>query len=383
MGNRRIHVLHLRDSPWVDGPGRTILETGIRIDPAKFRYMIGAFCRRSLSDHPFLQAALTRNFSAFKIRESHRMDITVLPQLRHLIQREKVDIVHTHEVRSDVLGLIAARTSGSKVITTLHGWIENSAKGTLLSRLDRSILRFFDHVIAVSERMREQVLRYGVRPDRVTVLYNALVLEHYRPNRHDRSLRKELNIPDETLLVGNIGRLSPEKGQADFLRAAAMVLLEKKNVRFLLIGAGREEASLRQIAESLRIASAVIFLGYRSDMSRIYNSIDLVVQSSHTEGMPNVVLEALAMKVPVVATDVGGTSEAVIHGRTGLLVPPRQPDKLAQAILRLAKDRDEAQAMIHTGRNLVEAKFCIEERAKRLSLIYDRLATRELASPPH
>lgn len=374
MTDRKINILHLRDSPWLDGPGRTILETGARINSSKYGYFIGAFCKRHELEHPFFRAVQERGLSVFRINESNGFDRSVLAQIRRLIERERIDIIHTHEVRSDIIGLIVGKLSGIPVVTTLHGWIENGLKGKLFTRFDKTILRFFDHVICVSEKMKKQVLKCGVRKDKVTVLYNALVIENYRRNGADRGFRRELNIGDNTLLIGNIGRLSPEKGQADFIRAASLVLKECKDVRFVLIGKGDDEPHLIELVKNLGIEKEIIFLGYRSDMFNIYNSLDLVVQSSRTEGMPNVILEALAMELPVIATDVGGTGEVVKHAFTGILTKPGIHEELVCGILQFVKKRDAFKQMARNGKKIIETDFDINERTRKLSQIYDSIA---------
>lgn len=368
---KKINILHLRDSPWVDGPGRTILESAARINTEKYGYIIGAFCKRNSTENPFMHTAVDRGLQVSRINESHGFDGTVLVQVKRLMEMERIDIVHAHEVRSDIIGLIAGKLSGVPVMTTLHGWIENNLKGRLFTRLDKGVLRFFDHVIVVSDKMKGQALDCGVRQDKVTVLHNALVLENYRRNAEDRSVRRELGVADQTLLVGNIGRLSPEKGQADFIRAARIVLERHQDARFLLVGTGDDKPQLEALVQSIGLNGKVVFLGYRQDMVPIYNSLDLVVQSSFTEGMPNVVLEALAMEVPVIATNVGGTAEAIIHDDTGVLVKPGSPEEIAGLILKYVNKKNGFKRMAERGKIFVSMKFCINERTRKLSELYD------------
>lgn len=375
MAEKRINILHLRDSPYVDGPGRTILESANRIDSYKYRYFIGAFCKRNMPATPFYNAAVNRGLDAFRINESNSMDATALMQIMQIIEREKIDIIHSHEVRSDIIALIAGKMTGVAVATTLHGWIGNDFKARVLTFIDKHILRFFDHVIPVSEKMKNKILRYRVRKENITVLYNALVLDQYQRNLSDRTLRRGLKIGENALLVGNIGRLSPEKGQNDFILAARNVVGRYKDVFFLLVGEGNERPKLESLVQNIGISDKVLFLGYRNDMISIYNNLDLVVQSSFTEGMPNVVLEALAMETPVIATDVGGTSEAVINNVTGVLIQPGKPDELAEQIIKFIKSRDRFEKMSIKGKKAVEAKFGFDERTKKLSLIYDRLVS--------
>lgn len=373
MERNRINILELRDSPWVDGPGRTILESAARINPERYGNYIGAFCRRNSTENPFLKAGFQKKLKIFRIDESCSYDPTILFQIRCLIKKEKINIIHTHEVRSDIVGLISGKMCRNPLVATLHGWIQNGFKGKFFTKFDKSILRFFDHVIAVSERMKEEVLRFGVNKEKVSVLHNALVIDNFRRNLEDRSFRREIGVSDEILLVGNIGRLSPEKGQADFVLAASAVLQKHKDVRFILVGKGDDESRLRKLVQDLGVRNEIIFAGYRENMVHVYNSLDLVVQSSYTEGMPNVILEALAMKVPVIATDVGGTSEAIMNNETGVLVQPGEPEELAIKMLDFVKSKDAFKKMVERGRKVVEAKFNIEERTRRLSEIYDRV----------
>jgi glycosyltransferase involved in cell wall biosynthesis len=211
----------------------------------------------------------------------------------------------------------------------------------------------------------------------MSVLHNALVIENFRPDSKDQTFRREIGISDKTLLVGNIGRLSPEKGQSDCVRVAAAVLKDYKDAKFVLIGKGDDEVRLRELAQKLEITNEVIFMGYRDDMQRIYNSLDLVVQSSYTEGMPNVILEALAMEVPVIATDVGGTSEAIRNNLTGVLVQPAKPEEITKKILAFIQNQDAFKEMAKKGRKHVETNFNFDERTQKLSRIYDQITSKE------
>jgi len=369
----KINILHLRDSPWLDGPGRTILETASAIDSSRFNYFIGAFVRNGIAEHPFIDAASRKKANIIEISESGTFDFSNVHQILKIIGKEKIDILHTHEVRSDILGLLCGKMKRIPVVVTLHGWIENDRKGRILTKLDKWLLRYFDHIVAVSDKMKKEVVGVGVNGNKVSVLHNALVIEYFQRNPKDRSFRREIGVADETILVGNIGRLSPEKGQADFIRAAAEVLKQCKNVKFALIGSGSDETYLKELVDKLNIRDSVIFTGYRNDMLQVYNSLDLVVQSSYTEGMPNVILEALAMEKPVIATDVGGTSEAIINNQTGILVRPGDPRGLAEKIIECLKNPGVLAGMVKNGRKLIEMKFNFKERTEKLCRIYDAL----------
>lgn len=369
-------VLDLRDSPWVDGPGRTILDTASMADPGRYRIVIGAFSGARHGEHAYLAEAVRRQLSTYPIPERRALDPEVLRQIMAWCRDNAVDIIHTHDFRSDLYGLAAARRLGIPAVSTCHGWIANDLKGRLYTRVDKFLLRFFDRVIAVSARMRDQLIASGVAAGRIDVVRNALVVENYRPERGDPAVRAELGIPTGHAAVASIGRLSPEKRQDLFLRAAARISRDFPETVFMLIGIGPEETSLKTLTAELGIADKVIFAGYRGDMQRIYNGLDLVVQSSSTEGMPNVVLEALLMRVPVVATDVGGTAEILTHETSGLLIPPNDLDALVAGIRRVLSGPEALARWIEEGERQVRANFSHTQRVNRIMASYDAALSR-------
>ena len=373
MPQQKINILHLRDSPWVDGPGRTILETASLIDTTKYNYIIGAFGCPDGTSSPLVEAATSRSLKVFPIKEKKSFDLNIIRQILKYIDKNNIHILHSHETRSDLLGLICAKKKNILLATTLHGWIVNDFKSKMLTCLDKIILHFFDMVIVVSKRMKQQVMKFKIPEKKIHVLRNSLLVDQYIPDSEDKAFRKEFNIPPGTVLIGNIGRLSPEKGQVDFILAANEILKKNYNVKFVLIGIGPDQEKLQKLTQENSISDSVIFTGYRSDMQSIYNSLDLVIQSSYTEGMPNVVLESLLMEVPVIATDVGGTSEAIINEKTGILIVPKNTAEIKRQINLFLKNQNKFRMMAVRGRHLVKEKFNFHDRTKKLSLIYDEL----------
>ncbi len=373
MAEDKINVLHLRDSPWVDGPGRTILESASAIDASRFNYLIAGFTNPVSTGNQFIAEAQKRGLKIFNINETGPFDYKIISQILSLIDKHNIHILHSHEFRSDLMGLICARIKRIPVVTTLHGWIGNGMKGRIFVTIDKMLLRFFDHVITVSKLMGKQVQKLGVSNNRLSVLYNSLIIDRYMPDINDNSFREELGVEADTLLVANIGRLSPEKGQADFILAARSVLETHQNAKFLLIGIGPEQEMLENLASDIGIRDAVIFTGYRNDMMGIYNSLDLVVQSSYTEGMPNVILEALLMEVPVIATNVGGTAEVIKDNTTGVLLKPNSSDEIADKIKEYVAEREIFKEMAKAGREIVKRNFNFIDRTDKLTAIYEKM----------
>lgn len=365
-------VFDLRDSPWVDGPGRTILEIAAGLGGRGFRYLVGGMVHEG-HENDYLNEARRRGLEVVPIRERGPLDRQVLRQVRDVLVRHDVAVMHTHEFRSDLIGRLCVDRRRTHLVTTAHGWIANDLKGRLYTALDKLLLRGFDRVVVVSQKMKPQLRRWGVAADRIEVVPNTLTVDDYRPDRRDNGFRRELGLGPEHVLIANIGRLSREKGQDVFLQAAAEIALAYPVARFVLIGIGPEESALRAQAASLGIGERVIFAGYRKDMKRVYNGTDLVVQSSYTEGMPNVILEALLMRVPVIATDVGGTGEIVDADRHGVLIAPGAPAALADRLRDFIGDRERYDVMARAGSERVRREFDSRQRLKHMERIYRSL----------
>ena len=365
-----INILDLRDSPWVDGPGRTILDCAESLESDEFHFIIGSFSGGIQKTSDYAQEAVRRNLTVELIEEKSSFDRNVVRQIKLLVHKHDVDIIHTHDFRSNLFGLYCGWRCKVPVITTAHGWIANNLKGKLYRFADKILLRFFKHIISVSEKTKKLIRRAWVSNKKITVINNALKIEDYIINKNKKIFCDEHRLNSEQILIANIGRLSPEKGQLSFLQAGKKLLDEGYNIVLLLIGIGPDKEMLETYAAENMISDSVLFLGYRSDMLDIYNSIDLVVQSSITEGMPNVMLESLLMQVPVIATDAGGTSQIVIHNETGVLIPVGDMTLLTDSIELFLEEPNKYKEMACNGRKHIQANFSHAKRAKKLSQIY-------------
>lgn len=373
MSADMIRVLDLRDSPWIDGPGRTILQCADMIDSSQCKIIIGAFSGKSHKEHAYLNQAIKLDLEVIPITENSSFDIGVVKQINQAIRDNSIDIIHVHDFRSNLYGLICAKAMGIPIVSTCHGWISNNMKGKLYTLLDRFLLRFHNKIITVSNTMKDQLVKSEFKEDRITVINNALVVDDYIINRDDQKFRNEYFISKNKIVVANIGRLSPEKGQDIFLKSAKNILTKNNDLIFVLIGIGQEEESLTALVNQLGITDNVIFTGYREDMIDIYNSVDLVVQSSSTEGMPNVILESLLMGIPVIATDVGGTSQIVEHRVNGFLIDAQDISALNRAMSEFVDNRNEFINMGLAGREHIINNFNQDSRVDKLNAVYKSL----------
>ncbi|MEM4408494.1 MAG: glycosyltransferase [Candidatus Caldarchaeum sp.] len=260
-------------------------------------------------------------------------------------------------------GIITAFTPQKPTIEVLHGWTGHTLPVRVYEFLNKLLLRKHDLIIAVSPTQREIALRYGVPPDKVWWIPNALDITRLAPAISGEEWRSNLGLTPNVILIGAVGRLSKEKGYDYLLHAVSILHGDMPNVRLLIAGEGVERAKLERLARELGLQHVVCFLGEIPNGAQLISGLSLLVLSSLSEGIPNVILEAFAYKTPVVATAVGGVPELVKDGETGWLVPPRAPRALAQAIREALSNREEARRRAENAyRHLLE-NFTVEKQA--------------------
>jgi glycosyltransferase involved in cell wall biosynthesis len=371
---RRIRVLDIRDTHEVGGPGKTILETFKAADSARFDLRLGVYLvRGETTDTPFTRAARECGMPVHFIHGYNQYDPRLISRTADLVRREQIDIVHAHEVKSDVITYLASFLARVPIVTTIHGYIANSPRQRALVALDRRLVTRFDRVFVVSAKIRDELLALGASPDRIRLVHNGLVLANYRRTGQRGALAALAGRPVVGPVVASIGRLSREKGHADLLEALALMKARGHLVSTVLAGDGPERAALEALASRLGLADSVYFLGYVDRPQAVLEEADLMVLPSHTEGLPNAALEALAMGVPVLATAVGGTPEVISDGETGRLVPPAAPESLAREMMDFVARPGVWREMAERGRQVVEREFDFTARTRRMEELYDEL----------
>jgi glycosyltransferase involved in cell wall biosynthesis len=371
---RRIKVLELRDTHEVGGPGKTILESFKAIDADRFDVRLGIYLTENeTGDTPFIRAANDCGMPVHIVRGYNQYDPRLIHRTAKLVRDQGFDIVHAHEVKSNAVAYLASFLRRVALVTTSHGWIANSPRQRALVALDRRLAPRFDRIIVVSATIRDELLRSGASRDAVRLVHNGLVLANYRRTGQRGGLAAQVGRHLPGPVIASIGRLSREKGHADLLDAVASVVAAGQPCSVVLAGDGPERAALEERSRQLGLADTVHFLGYVARPQVVLEEADLMVLPSHTEGLPNAVLEALAMGVPVLATAVGGTPEVVSDGTTGRLVPPAAPQLLAREMLDFINRRDAWRRMAECGRHVVERDFDFTARIRKMEQLYDEL----------
>ena len=239
---------------------------------------------------------------------------------------------------------------------------------------DRRLLRRFPMVIAVSSDLRNSLVESGLKADRVRTVLNGIDPDRFRrdPSRI-ADFRQSLGLSPGEIALGGVGRVERQKRFDVLLRAFALLLPRQPLLRLFIVGEGSLRGELEQLARNLNVAHACRFLGHRSDLERIYPALDVYVQSSDYEGTPNVVLEAMAFETPIVATDVGGTTELVGHKVHAWVVPPRNPEALAGRRCAHAPRRGATSARVAAARARIERELSFDARMKTVEGIYEEL----------
>jgi glycosyltransferase involved in cell wall biosynthesis len=248
-------------------------------------------------------------------------------------------------------------------------------KKNFLSRLKYK--RNLDSMIAISDAVKNVLVRGGVSPDIISVIPSGIDFSAFETSSSSDYLHRELSFEKDDYLVGIVAHLADHKGHKYLIQATEILKKKAPKVKVIIVGEGPLMMDLTQQAKETHVEDMVFFLGFREDIHQILSSLDLFVMSSFLEGMGSSILDAMAHRLPVVATQVGGIPEVVIHEDTGLLVPPRRPDALARAILRLHENRELADRLGKRGFDVVHKRFSSESMALRIIDLYERLARKK------
>lgn len=297
-------------------------------------------------------------------------------KLIRLLRSRRPDVVHSHMFHANLLGRVSRKPAGMPVlISTIHNMYEGARWRELANRYTAPLS---DITTIISQKSAERMVRVGaISRERLKVIPNGVDTQrYYRSEAAGKLLREELNAPGSFIWLA-VGRFAEAKDHANMIRAFQRARQARGGALLLLAGEGAMRQQAEELAEALGLTGQVLFLGVRSDIPALMSAADAYLMSSSWEGMPLVLLEAASCCLPVVATDVGGNSEVVVEGKTGFLVPPKDPASLAAAMLRLMDLSDaDRQAMGLAGRKYVEENYSLERITDRWEELYYELIKR-------
>lgn len=376
---RPINVLELRSVKGTGGgPEKTILQGAAQTDPSRFRVVVCYIRDRRDAVFTIDSNAAALGVQYVNVWERNSFDPRVWPALRRLIRDQRIDIVHSHDYKTNLLAYLLAKVGPVVPLSTVHGWNGHSAKERYLYYpVDKRLLVRFPRLIVVSSLIKAMLIAKGADPRHVSVVLNGIdPRAHVRDRTQEASVRRALDIEADSQVIGSVGRIEPEKRFDILIDAVGTLLSRHPRLRLVIAGAGSQSESIEAYAAAWLPPGICRFLGNRDDVIRLHHAFDCYVQSSDTEGTSNSVLEAMAMETPLVATDVGGTKEMITHEVHGLIVPPHDVSALALAIDRVLSDQAATAARVTASRRRVETDLSFERRMQTVEAIYEDLVAR-------
>jgi glycosyltransferase involved in cell wall biosynthesis len=381
-----IRVLELRSVRGTGGgPEKTILQGAALSDPA--RYAITVCYIRDKRDEVFSidARAAALGVDYVEVLERHSFDPGIWQPLRRLVRDRRIDIVHAHDYKTNLLAWLLGRAENVQPLTTLHGYTGHSWRERIYYAADKRLVARFPRAIAVSGELRQDVVAVGGRPERIVTVLNGIDDRAFRRDRTaEPAARAELGLRPGQVVIGSVGRLERQKRFDLLMETFASLRAARPGVELKLVIAG--DGSLKQDLIDLRrrlgLDEHCVLPGLIADVARLHHAFDLFVQSSDYEGTPNAVLEAMAMETPLVATDVGGTVELVRHGVDGLIVPPNSERDLRAAIERLLQEPEARRRFADSARLRVEHDLSFRTRMRTVEGVYDSLVARRSQPRP-
>ncbi|MCZ2844970.1 MAG: glycosyltransferase family 4 protein [Candidatus Bathyarchaeota archaeon] len=388
--NKIIHIITRLDK---GGSAENTLLTALGIDEKKYDVILVKGptyeSRMSKEEHANISADLKEarlkgirivNIPFLLRRINPIYDLLALFSLYVFLIREKPSIVHTHTSKAGLLGRLAAKLAGVPIIIhTPHGHVFFGYFGPVKTKifiiLENFASAITNKMIALTNKERDDHVLFRITDeDKFVVIPSGVKLNKFRelPFNEKQNLKKELGIPENSLIIGTVGRLEPVKGPEFLIKAAKHIISKYPDAFFIFTGNGYLRQNLDRIASKLGLRENIIFMGWRDDAARIISAYDVFVLPSLNEGMGRVLVEAMALGKPIVASNIGGIPDLVIHGKNGFLVSPKNPKELAKYIQILLEDEKKREKMGLAGKEMA-LNFSAENMVEKIVELYQEL----------
>jgi len=368
-----MRILHLISSVGLFGAERVAVELSKSLKKTYHCEPILGVIRNVYNPHEEISEEAKRNdilYTVFSCR--NQLDFKLVFSIREFIKKNRVDIIHCHGYKSNFYGLLASKGQVPSV-TTNHNWLTAHWKLKTYCFLDSLWIRFFDRIVAVSNEVKKDMLSYKIPEEKIRVIDNGIALERFEKLVETKNMKNQLGFEEKIRIIGTIGSLVIEKGHIYLLEAARQILDGVKDLKFLIIGDGPLRKQLEEKSERLGIKKDVIFMGQRKDIPELLMAMDIFVLPSIKEGLPVVLLEAMAAKRPVIATRVGAIPKVIENKDIGILVEPKDIKGLRDAIINLINDPGRMNLLAREGFNRVCMNFSSDEMGKHYLKLYKEI----------
>lgn len=356
------------------GPEKTILNSPRYLEPLGYRMLCGYMHPPDDAGFDVIRHKAARyNAPLISIPDRGPWDWRVVTELLAACRRERVAVWHGHDYKTNALGLLLKRFWPMRLVTTVHGWVQHTSRTPLYYKVDQLCLPRYERVICVSDDLFEACLSCGVPARNLVLLENAIDAGEYTRTQSVAEAKARLGLPQSGLLVGAVGRLSGEKAFHVLIRSVHALVQRGLDVRLVIVGEGGERVQLEGLVGELGMRDRVSLPGWQADVREYFEAMDVFALSSLREGLPNVLLEAMALEVPLVATRVNGVPRLVQDGRNGFLVEAGDQEALTTALFGLLTNEGLRALFRAAGRRTVEGRYSFSTRMQKLKRIYDEL----------
>ena len=364
----KYQVLHLIGCNLVGGPEKQILHHAQDMQDSEYQLSIGSF--HDLQEWPeILTAADQHNIPTLCLPGGVRPDL--VRRLSKMLSERKGLLLCTHGFKANVVGYLAARRTGTSHVAFLRGFTAENRRIRFYEMLERQALKRADRVVCVSEAQAKQIALIRRNRRAPIVVKNAMLPPYSRQQHRPPISRNDLSIPASAFVFGSVGRLSIEKGHRFMVSAFHKLCSEAPvgaQLYLIIVGDGKEEQSLKQQATQLGIREQIHFAGFQGSPTEWMQMMDCLVQPSLTEGTPNTVLEALCLKLPVIASAVGGVPDLIVDGRNGLLVPPADVEQMTAAMKKMWLSPDLRSQLAAGAEDLLQEYSPAYQRQKLIDV---------------
>lgn len=377
----RPQVLHLRVvSGTGGGPEKTILNSPRFIKNEGIDACVAyLYPPRDPIGESLQERAIAADCPLHLLEDRGPLDFRLIFRIAKLCRKLQIDIIQAHDYKTNVLAWCVRKLYRVHLVTMLHGWTDLSGRMPLYKRIDQYFLPRFESLICVSPDLVEECKRLRIPEKRLHLVHNAIDTTHFRRHHNIDVAKEALQARPHRFLIGSVGRLSKEKGFDRLIQAVLQLQQQGCPLDLWIAGDGPERQELTRLIEHQAKDDSIRLLGQLKDLRTFYEAMDLFVLNSSREGLPNVLLEAMALETPSLATRVGGIADLIEPGKTGHLIEPGHHEQLVH-MLRHALDNPRSGAeMAVNARQRVEENYGFEARIKKIAAIYRQL----LNTPPN
>jgi glycosyltransferase involved in cell wall biosynthesis len=368
-----VKILSIIDSGIIGGPGRGVFQFILHSPESRCKIILANFKYKNPKSTEFIDVVKTLAFPLVLLTQRFRFDPQPFAEIGEIIKRENISLIETHGYKGHFLGWYAARRYGVKWAAWAHGWTSEDLKVRIYHALDRLTLSHADLAIGVSTPLYNKIKSFRKAGKKTALILNAVDLSLVTGGDDPLTVRRRYNIDSQDILIGTFGRLSSEKGQIVLIKAFAQIAEKFPKVKLILVGDGPDRGLLEETVKQLKLSARVVFAGYQKEIRPFYKAIQFMVLPSLSEGLPNVVLEAMGFAIPVVMTAVGELPEFVEHRKNGWIVQKNSVELLAEAISEALQSEDLRRTVARNAKSMVDERFSAAARSHAILDLYDQL----------